>query len=163
MQNVLAPLAILVILFELYRLLRGFWLRCLLEKKKKAQRSRKPPVLRAKSERGCPYSREDKEKLVGYGTRGKQEAIQNLKCQACGEKFTVRRNTILYRLKGHSELVEKILWFLALRVDAFALEEVFGVREGTISTQLRWGGMQSRKLHERFMAELEPIHTGGRP
>jgi transposase-like protein len=78
---------------------------------------------------------------VGYGTHGTQEVIHDLKCQACGKKFTARRNTILYRLKGHSEMVEKILWLLALGVDASALEEVFGVREMTIRTWLCRSGM----------------------
>jgi hypothetical protein len=35
-----------------------------------------------------------------------------------------------------SPLVEKIMWLLALSVDASALEEVFGVREITIRTWL---------------------------
>src|SRR5574341_742298 len=159
MRNLLVILAILILLFDLYRLLRGYWLRRMLEKKKKGKRPRKPPVLRPKSERDCPFCREDKGKgasskqempvawrirkglggpkkristegyfcpnagceyygitdeqihaLVGDGTHGKQEVIQDLKCQACGKKFTARRNTVLYRLKSHSELVEKILW-----------------------------------------------------
>ena len=38
----------------------------------------------------------------------------------------------LYRLKSHSDLIVKVLWLLALGVDASALEEVFGVREITI-------------------------------
>ena len=97
--------------------------------------------------------------LVGYGCHGKQEQIQDLKCQACGKKFTNRRNTILYRLKTHSGLVEKILWLLVLGVDASALEEVFGVREITIRTWLCSSGMQGKKLHDRFMLELELIHV----
>ena len=52
--------------------------------------------------------------MVEYGSHGKQEQIRDLKCQACGKKFTSRKNTILYRLKTHSELVEKTLWLLAL-------------------------------------------------
>jgi hypothetical protein len=70
--------------------------------------------------------------LVGYGTHGMHEVIQEFKCQACGKKITARKNTILYRLKSHSGLIEKILWLLALGVDASALEEEFGVREITI-------------------------------
>jgi len=97
--------------------------------------------------------------LVGDGRQGKQEAIQDFKCQACGKKFTARRNTILYRLKSHSELIVKILWLLALGVDASALEEVFGVREITIRTWLCRSGMQGKKLHERFIVELEPVHV----
>lgn len=85
--------------------------------------------------------------------------IRDFKCQACGKKFTARKNTILYRLKSHSELIVKILWLLALGVDASALEEVFGVREITIRTWLCRSGMQGKKLHERFLAELELVHV----
>jgi IS1 family transposase/transposase-like protein len=97
--------------------------------------------------------------LVGYGSHGKQEQIQDLICQACRKKFSVRRNTIIYRLKTQSSLVEKILWLLVLGVDASALEEVFGVREITIRTWLCRSGMQGKKLHEQFMSELELIHV----
>ena len=70
-----------------------------------------------------------------------------------------RRNTVLYRLKTASDVVVKILWLLSLGVDASALEEVFGVREITIRTWLCRIGMQGRKLHERFMTELELVHV----
>lgn len=79
--------------------------------------------------------------LVGYGQHGKCEAIQDFLCQACGKKFTARRNTILYRLKSPSDLIEKILWLSAIGVDASALEEVFGVREMTFRTWLCRSGM----------------------
>lgn len=77
----------------------------------------------------------------------------------CGKKFTVRKNTVLYRLKTHSRIVEKVLWLLALEVEASTLEEVFGVRETTIRTWLCRSGMQGRKLHERFIVELDLIHV----
>jgi hypothetical protein len=70
-----------------------------------------------------------------------------------------RRNTVLYRLKSHSVLVEKILWLLALGVDASALEEVLGVREITILTWLCRSGMQGKKLHARFITELKLVHV----
>lgn len=62
-------------------------------------------------------------------------------------------------MKSHSELIVKILWLLALGVDASALEEVFGVREITIRTWLCRSGMQGQKLHERFLVELELVHV----
>jgi len=46
--------------------------------------------------------------LVGYGSHGKYEEIQDLKCQACKKKFTIRRNTILYRLQSHSWLFKRL-------------------------------------------------------
>lgn len=207
-KDLLGILGILILLVEIYRYVRRYWLRRLLEQKKKEKRTRKPPVLRPKSERDCRFCREEKGKRtapqpetplawgmrkgrggrkkkiqtegyfcpnksceyyriteegiharVGYGTHGTHEVIRDFKCQACGKKFTARRNTILYRLKSHSGLIEKILWLLALGVDASALEEVFGVREITIRTWLCRSGMQGKKLHERFVAELELVHV----
>lgn len=61
----------------------------------------------------------------------------------------------MYRLKTPSWIVEKILWLLALGVEISALEEVFGVSEGTIRTWLCRSGKHGRKLHERFMLGLE--------
>jgi IS1 family transposase len=208
MKNLLIILGILILCFELYRLLRGNWIRRFLKKKKDAAQPRKPRLMIPKSERDCPFCMKEKGRqgspkpetptawslrqgrggpkkiistqgyfcpnkeceyygitdesihaLVGYGSHGKQELIRDLKCQACRIKFTSRKNTILYRLKTKSGLVEKILWLLALGVDASALEEVFGVREITIRTWLCRSGMQGKKLHERFMLELELIHV----
>ena len=51
------------------------------------------------------------------------------------------------------------MWLLALGVDASALEEVFSVSEITIRTWLCRSGMQGKKLHERFMLELDLIHV----
>jgi hypothetical protein len=114
------------------------------------------------SNKGCEYYGIRDERihaLVGDGSHGKYEEIRDLKCQACGKKSTVRKHTILYRLKTHSGMVEKILWLLAVGVDGSALEEVFGVREITIRAWLCRSGMQGRKLHERMMVELELIHV----
>jgi transposase-like protein len=207
-KELLGILGILIVLFELYRYLRKDLLHRLLEKKKKEKRTRKPAVLRPKSERDCRFCRDGKGKrtattretpaswplrkgrggpkkkirtegyfcpnksceyygiteeaihaLVGIGMHETQKVIQDFKCQACGKKFTARRNTILYQLKSQSWLIEKILWLLALGVDASALEEVFGVREITICTWFCRSGMQGKKLYERFMAELKLVHV----
>lgn len=96
---------------------------------------------------------------MGYGKHGMHEEIRDFKCQAFGKKFTTRRNTVLYRLKSPSGLVEQILWLLALGIDASALEEEFGVREVTIWTWLCRSGMQGKKLHDRFLSELDLIHV----
>ena len=50
--------------------------------------------------------------MAAYGKHGTQEEIQELKCQACGKKFTARWGTILYRLRTHCALLEKIVWLL---------------------------------------------------
>jgi hypothetical protein len=61
--------------------------------------------------------------LVGYGSHGKQESIRDLMCQACKKKFTERRDTVLYRLKTHSEKVAHALALLAEGVDVSTLRE----------------------------------------
>jgi hypothetical protein len=60
---------------------------------------------------------EDIHALVGYGSHGKHEKIQDLMCQACKKKFSVRRDTVLYRLKTHSEKAAHALALLAEGVD----------------------------------------------
>jgi hypothetical protein len=74
--------------------------------------------------------------LVGYGCHGKKERIQDLICQACGQKFTIRRDTVLYRLKSHIEKVALTLALLAEGIDVSALERVTGIKEGTLCTWL---------------------------
>jgi IS1 family transposase len=114
------------------------------------------------SNKGCEYYGIRDERihaLVGDGSHGKHEVIRDLKCQSCGKKFTIRKHTILYRLKTHSETVEKIVSLLAVGVDGSVLEEVFGVREITVRAWLCRSGMQGRKLHEWVMVELELIHV----
>jgi hypothetical protein len=91
---------------------------------KKGKGGRKKKIVTAgyfSPNENCEYygiSDEQTHALVGYGRHGVHEEIRDYKCQACGKKFTARRNTVLYRLKSHSGLVEKILWLMALGVDA---------------------------------------------
>ena len=79
--------------------------------------------------------------LVADGHHGKYERIQDLKCQACGHKFTVRRHTVNYRLKTHSVRVAEALTFLAEGVDVSVLERIWQISEGTLRT---WLTRQSR-------------------
>jgi len=97
--------------------------------------------------------------LVGYGTHGKYEDVQDLICQACRKKFTIRKRTLLYRLKTHSKIVRLALHFLAMGVDVSALEEVMAMRESTLRTWLVRSGVQGRKLHERYFTGLELVHV----
>ena len=96
--------------------------------------------------------------LVGYGLHGKYEEIQDLFCQACHKKFTVRRHTVLYRLKTHSQIIRLALSLLALGVDISALEEAMQIRESTLQTWLARSGEHGRKLHDRFFTALDLVH-----
>ena len=81
--------------------------------------------------------------LVGYGRHGKTDVIQDLRCQSCGRKISIRWGTALYRLKTSSTIVALILALMAEGVDVSALERVFGNREGTLRTWLTRAGMQA--------------------
>jgi IS1 family transposase len=96
--------------------------------------------------------------LVGYGSHGKHEKVQDLMCQACGKKFTVRRDTVLYRLKTHSEKVVQALALMAEGVDISTLERVMGIGEGTLRTWLTRAGMHAERLHGVFFQELIFCH-----
>ena len=96
--------------------------------------------------------------LIGYGAHGKYERIPDLYCQACKTKFTIRKWTILYRLKTLSKLIILSLSLLVLGMDASALQEALGIQESTLRTWLMRNGAQSRKLHERFFRNLSLGH-----
>jgi hypothetical protein len=69
--------------------------------------------------------------LVGDGTHGRDQ-IQDLVCQACGRKFSVRRDTALYRLRTRAQIVAMVLALLAEGVSLDALQRVFGLREASL-------------------------------
>jgi hypothetical protein len=107
--------------------------------------------------RACAYygiTDESIHALVAYGRHGKYERIEDLLCEACGHKFTVRRHAVLYRLKTHSQRVEEVLTFLTEGVDVSVLERVWRIGEGTLRTWLTRAGLHAVKLHERFFQKL---------
>lgn len=109
----------------------------------------------------CPYygiTDQTRHALVFDGAHGKHERIQDLRCQACGHKFTVHRGTILYRLKTHSARVAEALTFLAEGVAVSVLERAWRVYESTLRTWLTRAGLHAQKLHARFFHNLRCAH-----
>jgi IS1 family transposase len=96
--------------------------------------------------------------LIGYGSHGKYECIPDLFCQACESKFTIRKHTLLYRLKTLSKIIFLAMSLLVLGIDTSALQEGLGIQESTLRTWLTRSGAQSRKLHERFFKDLTLAH-----
>jgi transposase-like protein len=85
----------------------------------------------------CPYygiTDQTRHALVFDGAHGKHERIQDLRCQACGHKFSVRRQTVSYHVKTHSARVAEALTCLAEGVDVSVLERVWRVCESTWTT-----------------------------
>ncbi len=93
--------------------------------------------------------------LVGCGGHGRHEYIQDLKCQACHTKFSIRYGTVLYRLKTPARRVGEVLSALAEGLSVGAAVRVFGHGEFTIRTWLTRAGHYATTLHERLFQNLK--------
>jgi IS1 family transposase len=92
--------------------------------------------------------------LVGYGYHGKCERIQDLYCQACHRKISVRRYTMLYRLKTSAAQVALVLTALAEGLSVSGAVHTFGHRERTITSWLVRAGTHGERLHGRLFRNL---------
>jgi IS1 family transposase/transposase-like protein len=109
----------------------------------------------------CPYWGITDAKVhavIGFGSHGKIERIQDFFCQACKHKVTSRRHTALYRLRSPSKDVALALHFLAVGVIVSQLEEVLKVGEFTLRTWLTRAGMHAERVHHHFCHDLEVQH-----
>jgi hypothetical protein len=88
--------------------------------------------------------------LVGCGGHGHSEYIQDLKCQACQTKFSVRYGTVWYRLKTPARRVGEVLSALAEGLSVGAAVLVFGHGKFTIRSWLTRAGLHATALHERL-------------
>jgi IS1 family transposase len=86
--------------------------------------------------------------LVSNGWEGETEPIRQWKCQACGCRFSDRRNTPLYRLKTASAQVAQALTAMAEGVDLSAMTRIFPFHHTTFSRWLARAGEHGRELHE---------------
>jgi hypothetical protein len=105
----------------------------------------------------CPYFgiADDRiHALIAYGSHGTRERIPDLRCQACGTKFTARYGTALYRLKTPSIRVGEVLSALAEGLDIGAAVRVFGHREAAIMAWLTRASQQAERLHEVLLRDL---------
>ena len=97
--------------------------------------------------------------LVGCGTHGKKERIQDLRCQACRTKFSVRLNTPLHRLKTSAEKFATVLSALAEGLDVAAAARVFGVSEATIDRWRERAARHAEIMHRHFFRDLVLEHV----
>ena len=97
--------------------------------------------------------------LVGYGHHGKREPIQDVFCQACQNKFTVRRYTPLYRLKTLAARVALVLTALAEGLSVAGAVHILAHAERTITTCLLRAGRDAERLHRRFFRNLQLVQV----
>lgn len=96
--------------------------------------------------------------LVSNGWRGKEEPIRQWKCQACGCKFSERRNTPLYYLKTASKRVAEVMTALAEGVDLSAATRIFKFHHTTLSRWLGRSGQHSQQLHDYTFRDFVADH-----
>jgi hypothetical protein len=96
--------------------------------------------------------------LIGYGSHGKNERIQDMYCQACQRKVTCRRDTVLYRIKSKTEKVALALSLLAEGSNVSSLERILGVSELTLRMWLTRAGLHGQWLHHHFFHHLRSEH-----
>ena len=111
--------------------------------------------------RCCPYygiTDSRVHALVSNGWRGKSERIRQWKCQACGCKFSDRRNTPLYRLKTKSKRVAEVMTALAEGVDLSAATRIFKFHHTTVSRWLNRAGAHGQLLHQQTFRDFVCAH-----
>lgn len=92
--------------------------------------------------------------LVGSGVRGKTDDIQRLLCQACGNRFSARRDTALRFLKTAPERIEFALNLAAAGVDKAIIARALYHDEETVARWIERAGKQAKLLHEYYFHDL---------
>jgi hypothetical protein len=95
--------------------------------------------------------------LVGDGKRG-VDGIQGLCCQACGKRFSSRRDTALYRLRTPAARVALVLLAVNLGLTIADAQLLFGHSEVTIRLWLTRAGQHAEKVHAYFFRNLHLGH-----
>jgi transposase-like protein len=87
--------------------------------------------------------------------RGETDDIQRLLCQACGNRFSVRRDTALKDLKTEPERIELAMDLAAEGVSHAVIARVLGHCEETIARWQARAGRHASLLHDLYFRDLE--------
>ncbi len=109
----------------------------------------------------CPYYKitdAQVHALVGDGLHYGADTIQNLRCQACHTKFSVRLGTPMYDLKTPARRVDEVMTATSEGVDVAAASRIFKHDEWTIQRWLARTAAHSQRLHNYFFHDLVCQH-----
>jgi hypothetical protein len=107
---------------------------------------------------GCMYhgiTDENIHALAGCGKVDEAKLIPRLRCQSCKTTFSSGWGTPLYYLKGATQQVEMVLWFLVEGVDESVLVHYTGHSDATIA---RWLWLAIDPVSK----VIPSLHLGGR-
>lgn len=98
--------------------------------------------------------------LVADGDKPTQQGlVKQIKCQWCGSKFLVTRDTAMYGSKLSVDRVGEITRGLAEGLSISACARVFGHSRSTIHRIARVSGDHFQSLHELLLQGLQAIHV----
>jgi transposase-like protein/IS1 family transposase len=98
--------------------------------------------------------------LVADGDKLTQQGlVKQIKCQGCGSKFLVTRNTAMYSSKLTVERVGEINRGLAEGLSISACARVFGHSRSTIHRIARVSGEHFQSLHELLLQGIQAVHV----
>ena len=85
-----------------------------------------------------------------------QDRIRYLRCHRCGEEFSERNGTALFKLKISEAKAASIIEHLDVGCGVVATAQLVGVAKDTVSRLNRVSGRSSRKIHDRWVRDLRP-------
>lgn len=101
------------------------------------------------------YGRRGAGNLTVRKTYGR-DRIRYLRCHDCGEEFSERKGTALFKLKIPEAKAVAILDHLDAGCGMVATAALVGVAKETVSRLVRVTGRASRALHDRLLRRLTP-------
>lgn len=93
--------------------------------------------------------------LVGNGVRSD---IQQLKCQACGKRFSSRWGTALYRLQATAWDISRVLLAVNLGLSMADVQRLFGHSDTPLRLWLTRAGRPAENVHSHFFRNLQIGH-----
>jgi len=78
---------------------------------------------------------------------------QRYKCRVCGQTFSIRKGTALYRLHKPEELMVTVMALLAYGCPVAAIVEAYGLDERTVRAWQQRAGEQSERVHQHLVQQ----------
>jgi hypothetical protein len=92
--------------------------------------------------------------IAGLGA----EVIRRWRCAACGNRFSARRHTPLYRVKTPSRRVAEVMTAMAEGVDTATASRIFNHHPNTIAHWVQRGGQHGQRQHEHYFRQIRSGH-----
>ena len=100
------------------------------------------------------------ENLSASGHHGKATPIRSLRCRSCGDRFSERKGTPLFRSHPTEEKAVAVLEHVAEGCGVRQAQRLVGFHRDTVTCDTRKAGDHARAAHDELVA-LSPPHGRG--